>query len=171
MDIFFSSLMNFFSSLYHSAFFVAIKFFLGIYVAVLVADIILILVLKGLGADIRQAIKGMKMPVVTKSKMQRRWMKIKSRLESDNVSQYKVAILEADSVIDKVLSDMGYAGKNMSERLEKLKPAQIPDYEGIKNAHQIRNRIIHEVDFSVGKKQAEETIEIYESLLRNLELL
>ncbi len=156
---------------YQSGFFLFIKFFLGIYAAVLIADVVLILILKGLGADIRQAIKGMKMPAVPKSKMRKRWTKIRRRLESDNAFQYKAAVLEADSMIDKVLSDMGYAGKNMSERLEKIKPAQIHNYEDLKNAHQIRNRIIHEADFSIDKKQTEEIVEIYESLLENLELL
>ncbi len=159
------------ASFYHSSFFAVIKFLLGIYVAVLFVDIALIVILRGVGYDIRIMLKGMDMPAVSKSKMQKKWAKIKERLESDNVSQYKVAILEADIVIDKILSDMRYPGENLTERLEKIKPAQLPGYEDLKSAHNIRNRIIHEADFSVDKKRAEEIIEIYENLLKNFELL
>lgn len=144
---------------------------MGIYVTVLIVDIILLLILKGLGADIRKSIKGMKMPAISKGRMQKKWSKIKEKLASGNVSQYKVAILEADVVIDKVLSDMGFGGKNVSERLEKIKPVQLYNYEEIKRAHLVRNRIIHEADFEVDKKQAEEILDIFESLLKHLELL
>lgn len=171
MDIFSSSLINFFSGFYHSAFFVVIKFFMVIYITVLFADIVLILMLKGLGADIRQAIKGMKMPTVSKSKMQKKWAKIKGRLESENVSQYKVAIIEADSIIDDVIAKIGYVGKNMTERLDKIKPGQLENLEEIRNIHQIRNRIIHEADFSVDRKIAQQAIEVCEDLLKHLELL
>lgn len=159
-----------FANFYGSAFFSAVKFFLGIYIAILIVDIILILIFKGLGADIRKAIKGMKMPAIPKGRMQKKWAKIKDKLASGNVSQYKVAILEADVVIDKVLSDMGFGGKNVSERLEKIKPIQLYNYEEIKKAHLVRNRIIHEADFEIDKKQAEEVLEIFESLLKHLEL-
>lgn len=171
MDIFLNNLINFFSGFYHSAFFSVIKFIAGIYAAVLFVDIVLIVILRGVGYDVRIMLKGMDMPAVSKSKMQKKWAKIKERLKSGNPSQYKVAILEADIVIDKVLSDMRYPGENLTERLEKIKPAQLPGYEDLKNAHEIRNRIIHEADFSVDREKAKEIIEVYEKLLENFELL
>jgi reverse gyrase len=159
------------TSFYHSTFFFVVRFFLGIYVAVLFVDLVLIIFLKGFGSDLRVIVKGMDMPVSSKNVMLKKWNKIKSRLQGENVSQYKVAILEADLFVDKVLSDMGYKGKNLSERMEKINPIQLHNYEELKNVHQIRNRIIHEADFSLNKKQAEEAVGIYEALLKNLELL
>ncbi len=158
-------------NLYNSSFFSVIKFLLGIYVAVLFVDIVLIVILRGIGYDIRIMLKGMDMPAVSKNKMRKRWAKIKERLESENPSQYKVAILEADIAIDKILSDMRYPGENLTERLEKIQPAQLPGYEDLKNAHNIRNQIIHEADFAVDKKRAKEIIAVYERLLENFELL
>ena len=156
---------------YHSSFFSGIKFLLVIYVTVLLVDIVLTLILKGLGADIRQSIKGIKMPTTSPRSMRKKWDKIKARLGSENISQYKVAILEADSVIDDIIAKIGYEGKNMTEKLDLIKPGQLENLEEIRNAHQIRNRIIHEADFHVDKKMAEETIGVYEKLLKHLELL
>jgi len=158
-------------SFYQSPSFLVIKFLLGIYVSVLFVDIVLILILKGLGRDVRTMLKGMDMPAVSKGKMQKEWQKIRDRLESGNPSQYKVAILEADIIADKILFGIGYKGKNMTERLEKVKPGQLDNLEKLINVHQIRNRIIHEKDFAIDKKAAEENIEVYENLLRSLELL
>ncbi|MCX6765706.1 MAG: hypothetical protein NT136_01975 [Candidatus Moranbacteria bacterium] len=156
---------------YHSAFFVVIKFILGVYVAVLVIDIVLIMILKGFGADVRTMLKGMDFPAVPKSQMRKKWAKIRKRLESDNVSQYKVAIIEADSIADKILAGIGFRGKNMTERLEAATPAQLDNLEDIRHAHQIRNRVIQEASFSIDKETAEQVIEVYEKLLKNLELL
>lgn len=160
-----------FSGFYNSPFFYVVKIILGIYIAVLFVNIVLIIILKGLGANIRMMLKGMEMPAMPKGRIKKRWEKIKKRLETENISQYKAAILEADNIADKLIEKIGYKGKNMAERLEQIRPGQLYKLEELKKAHQIRNQIIHEADFKVDKKTAEEIIGIYEGLLKNLELL
>ena len=160
-----------FSSFYHSAFFVTVKFIIGIYVVVLLADITLIVILRGFGADFRTILKGASVPAISKSAMEKKWMKIKDRLETGNNSYYKAAVLEADAIVDKIIMNMGFPGKSLTERLEKIRPAQIPNYDKIKEAHLVRNKIIHERDFSLDKKQTQELLEIYEKFLRSFELL
>jgi hypothetical protein len=167
----FGQILEGLKSFYHSSFFSGLKFVLVIYITVLLVDIVLALILKGLGADIRQSIKGIKMPTISPSRMKKKWGKIKARLESENVSQYKVAIIEADGIIEDVIAKIGYAGKNMTERLDLINPGQLENLEEIRRAHQVRNRIIHEADFPVDKKMAEEIIGTYEKLLKHLELL
>jgi hypothetical protein len=156
---------------YNSGTFSVIKFFLAVYITILFVDVVLLLILRGLGADIRKTIKGITMPAMPGRLMKNKWLKIRSRLESPEASQWKAAILEADALIDKVLASMGYAGKNLTERLEKIKPVQLPDYEGLKKAHQIRNKIVQDKEFFVEKEKAEEILEIYAGILRNLEIL
>ncbi len=157
--------------IYYSPFFTVVKFFLVIYITVLLVDIILILVLRGVGADLRTAIKGMDMPADSKTKALKKWQSIKNRLESDNISQYKAAILEADRIVDDILSKVGYKGNNLAERLEQVNPGQLENMERLKKAHKIRNRIIYEKDFSIDKKTAGETLEIYENLLKELDYI
>jgi glycerol dehydrogenase-like iron-containing ADH family enzyme len=103
--------------------------------------------------------------------MLKRWMKIKKRLESDNPSQYKVAILEADKLADEILVYMAYKGANMTERLEEAKVEQLEDKEALIRAHKIRNQIIHQSDFPVDKELAEGTIAIYEKFLHHFEFI
>jgi hypothetical protein len=156
---------------YDSAFFGVIKFILIVYTIVLVIDIVLVIILKGFGEDIRVLLKGMNVPAVPKGRMMKKWNAIREHLETDNVSQFKVAVLEADNLIDRILEKMGYKGKNMSERLDKIKPGQLEYLEEIREAHKIRNQIIHEKDFMINRKKTEEVLATYEKLLRNLEFL
>jgi len=162
---------NMFVWIYNSALFDFVKFFLIVYTLVLVADLILILMLKGVGSDIRKGLRGMDMPVVSKSKMEKKWDKIKARLKSENVSQYKVAILEADSIVNDILSRVGYEGGNITEKLEKLNLGQLDYMEELLEAHQTRNGIIHNEDFSVDEDLAKKTVAVYEKFLRYLEFI
>ena len=89
-------------------------------------------------------------------------MKLKSKNESD----YKVAIIEADNIIDDLIARMNYAGENMTERLDNITPGQIENIEDLRKAHDTRNRIIHDESFVLTKKEAEKTLGYYEDFLR-----
>ena len=160
------------SNFYHSGTFGFIKFILGIYLLVLIVDIILIIILREPLKDLRTAIKGTEFPLVRKSKMQRRWEKVVARLKSDNPSQYKAAILEADNIADEILAGIGYKGKNMSEKMDQVKPAHLDNLsDDLRRTHEIRNRIIREKEFTLSREETEEIIGVYEKFLRNLEFV
>ena len=137
----------------------------------MLVDIILLLILRGVGADVRQAIKGMDMPAVPKNKALKEWQGIKNRLKGENISQYKAAVLEADRIANDILSKVGYKGENLAERLEQVKQGQLENIEDLKSAHKIRNRIIYERDFAIDKETAKGVVEIYENLLKELDYI
>lgn len=166
-DVIINWLVNFFNS----PFMFAVKIFFAIYLLVLIVDIILLLILRGVKGDVRIGLKGVNMPITSSGKMQKRWSRVLKRMESDNLSQHKVAIIEADSIADDILKGIGYEGDNMTERLMHIKPEQLDGLEELKNAHAIRNRIVHETDFQIDHKSAHEVLNIYENFLRYLEFL
>lgn len=167
----FYAITNWLGTFYRSEPFAFIKLLLGIYAFVLIVDLALLLALRGTGSDIRTLIKGINMPATSKNKMQKEWQSIKKRLETENVSQFKVAILEADIMTDKILAKMGFAGKNLTERLENIQPGQLVNYEDLKKAHATRNAIIHEKNYAIDRQRAEETLAVYEKVLRYFELI
>lgn len=171
-DSLFGSLYLMWESFLHSPVFLFIKIFLMIYVLILIVNIVLMLAMKGVGGDFRKGLRGMDIPLTSKSKMQKQWEKVLERLKTGNMSQYKVAIIEADAIADKFLAGIGYEGANMSERLAQIRPEQLDYYtDELNRVHQIRNRVVHEADFVVSKELAEETIAVYEKFLRYLEFL
>jgi hypothetical protein len=157
---------------YNSPLVFVIKVFFGIYLFVLIANVIMLLILRDVPYQLRVGLKGMSVPLVTKRKMGKRWSEITDRLKNNDVSQYKVAIIEADAIADEMLSDLGYRGSNMMEKLDQVGTAHLDDHlEALKSAHQFRNRIVHEPDLEVDERLTKAIIGVYENFLRYLELL
>ncbi len=154
-----------------SGFFTVVKFILAIYVLVLFADIVLLLFFRGLGKDLRKMLRGADLPPLAKNKFELQWNKIRDRLKSKNQSQYKAAVLEADSVVDEMLKKIGYSGKDMSERLESANVGQIENLEELKKSHQVRNRIVYEKNFSLDLDSAKDVIKSYEDFLKFIDIL
>ena len=170
MNTLFDTMTNVFATANDSTFFFIVKIIIAIYVSILIADIVLIIILEGFGADLRKAFKGVDLPV-SKRKYAYRWQQIEKRLESENPSHYKVAVLEADRFADEVLQHVGYEGSNMGERLASLTPAQFVRIEDLKEAHAIRNKIVHEEDFTLERDEARRILAIYEDFFKDVELV
>lgn len=105
-----------------------------------------------------------------KKKMVRAWEKSKKRLETKIPSEYKLAVIEADSFFNDVLERMGYPGESLGERLKKVPEGVFPNLDDIWQAHKIRNDIVHDPNYSLTQKTAEEVLRIYEEALKNLEI-
>jgi hypothetical protein len=83
--------------------------------------------------------------------------------ESDNPNDWKLAIIEADIILDNLLKQKGYAGSSLGERLKSISPTQLESLNDAWEAHKIRNRIAHDgADFVLTKKIARETIARYQ---------
>lgn len=153
-----------------SPFFLTLKFLLAIYVTVLFADIVMLLILRGFG-DVRTTFKGANIPLMSAKKTRKKWNKIESRLESGNYSEYKLAIIEADKIVDKIFSSMNLKGKDMVERIENLKPDQLEGDEELKETHKIRNKIINDPSFNVEKGEVKRILDVYAKFLIDNEFM
>ncbi len=158
-------------SFWNSGFFAFIKFLIGVYVIVLFLDIVLLLMVRGLSGDIQKTIKGTDMPLTSRKKMRKIWSKIERRLETDDPSQFKLAVLEADNLADEIMIKIGYAGKNMSERLEELKRQNVDNFDDLTEAHQIRNKIIRDKNFVLIKQDAQKILQSYRKFLEDFEII
>ncbi|MEY2665686.1 MAG: hypothetical protein RLZZ480_791 [Candidatus Parcubacteria bacterium] len=83
-------------------------------------------------------------------------------IDSDNPNDWKLAIIEADIILDDLLKQRGYAGSSLGERLKSISPTSLASLSDAWEAHKVRNRIAHEgADFVLTKRIAEETISRY----------
>jgi len=99
------------------------------------------------------------------------WAKITRRLDAGLESEYKLAIIEADSVLDDILKKMGFAGETLGERLEKLSSASLSNIEEIREAHKTRNNIVHDPNYRLSLDEARKLISTYEKALVDLQAL
>lgn len=108
-------------------------------------------------------------PYGTKS-LEKSWNKIKTRLETGLESEFKLAIIEADSMLDDVLKKLGYPGESLGERLKKISSAVIPNISEIYEAHQVRNNIVHDPDYKLFLDDAQKTLSAFERCFQDLQI-
>lgn len=92
---------------------------------------------------------------------------VHAHIDSENPTDWKLAIIEADIVLDQTLKDRGYAGTSLGERLRNITPKQLASIDDAWDAHRVRNKIAHEgADFVLTKRIAEDTIARYMNVFR-----
>ncbi len=101
-----------------------------------------------------------------------RWNEIKRHLDGDNPIEWKMAIIEADSLIDDIMKRIGYEGKTLAERLKTIESSDFENLQNIWEAHKIRNRIVHEPGkMELDRATAQGAVEKYEKALKELKYL
>lgn len=171
IDFIIATIVQITSSFLGSGFFLFVKFIIAIYVSVLFVDLVLLLMVRGVTGDIRNTLKGAPMPLLPKKKIQQKWIAIEDRIKLNNIQQNKAAILEADELVDGILLNIGYKGNNMKERLASADSSQIEELDLLIEAHEIRNKIIHDNSFHLDKEEVARVMNIYREFLDNLEII
>ncbi len=102
------------------------------------------------------------------SKLVKEWKKINKKLESELESEYKLAVIEADVLLDEVLSRMGHTEETIEEKLKATTSAELYNIEEVKKARKTRNGIVYDPDYSLTLDKAKETLKVYEEAFKNL---
>ncbi len=98
-----------------------------------------------------------------------RWARVEEYMTSLNSSDWKIAILEADNILDQVVERMGYQGASLGERMKKIEASDFPYLEEAWTAHKTRNSIAHKgTDYDINRSEAEQTINIYYRIFKEL---
>jgi hypothetical protein len=98
-----------------------------------------------------------------------RWHYVLNLVESLNPSDWRVAVIEADSMLEEFLRDKNLTGETLNDL---LKDAQGSGYQYVEDAwkaHVIRNQIAHEgSDFAFNQNEARRAIKMYENFFEEL---
>jgi hypothetical protein len=87
-------------------------------------------------------------------KLYQQWQKLKQKLDTGLESDYKLAVIEADSTLDGILKKEGYVGETLGEKLEKVDAVVLPNMSDVSEAHLTRNNIVHNPDFRLTLEEA-----------------
>lgn len=85
------------------------------------------------------------------------WAKIEKRLDSGDEAEYKLAIIEADGMLEEILKRLGISGQTLSDRLLNVTPTIIPNLDDIIKANQTRDSIVHDPNFKFSLSEAQKT--------------
>jgi len=100
----------------------------------------------------------------------KKWIKIKQRLWSNKEDEYKLAIIEADSLLGDVLEKMGYKGETMTEKLKQIDSIILNNIEQLKEIRKIRNNIVYDPDYKVSLELAKKILAVYEKSFQELDV-
>ncbi len=73
-----------------------------------------------------------------------RWNHIRELIESGVESDWRQAIIEADIMLDDLLTQLGYQGASLGEKLRAVDPARFRTLDEAWDAHKVRNQIAHQ---------------------------
>ena len=84
-----------------------------------------------------------------------RWTKVLHHLFSTSLSDWKLAIIEADSMLDTLMDQLGFKGENLGEKLKSTDRDKFRNLTAAWEVHTIRNRIAHEgLSFEISHHEA-----------------
>ena len=102
-------------------------------------------------------------------KRKKDWKKIRNRLNKALESEYKLAVIEADNMLNDILKKMSYKGDSLGEKLEGSKIIIFSNVEEIKQAHRVRSDIVHDPNYNLSLDKAKEVLDVFEKACRELE--
>lgn len=103
---------------------------------------------------------------LNKTEYQKHWQeKVLTCLK--NADDYKLAIIEADKLMDKVFKEYNLRGQTMGERLVSAGKF-LSNKDAVWQVHKLRNSLIHEVDVEINLDQTKRALVVFAQALRDL---
>ena len=99
-----------------------------------------------------------------------RWKKIVDLMQYKKEMNCKLAIIEADKLLDYVLKEMYFNGQTMAERL-KLATYKFPKLKQVWWAHKVRNHIVHDTNYIVKYGETKRVLILFKRALKELGVL
>ena len=99
------------------------------------------------------------------------WLRVLKHLESENPAEWKLAILEADKMLDELVKTLQPHGENLGERLKSIEPSDFDTLQDAWEAHKVRNQIAHEANFTLTKHQTLQTIGRFRRVFEEFEFI
>lgn len=129
------------------------------------AVVVLVRNVNRIRAEERKALYPVKVEEAPEQVLNRKWGRVIDHLESDNPSDWKLAIIEADIMLDEMLTALGYKGDSIGDKLKQVERSDFTSVEKAWEAHKIRNQIAHQgADFTMTKPEAVRVIELYKDV-------
>lgn len=101
-----------------------------------------------------------------------RWHYILTLIESSNESDWRVAIIEADTMLEELLREKGYSGENMSDLLESARESGYATIQNAWDAHLVRNQIAHQgSDFPLSQVEGRRVIKMYQNFFEEARII
>lgn len=119
---------------------------------------------------IRGAVRRPELYNMSRESIKKHWAQIEELSEQNDDTSWKLAVMEADKLLDHSLKSMAIPGMNMGERLRFI-AHRYPKINNTWRAHKIRNDIAHQAAYRLSRGEAKSAIKDFKSALEEIGVL
>lgn len=106
------------------------------------------------------------------SKTQLRWNRVVEQAYSDNEQNWRLAILEADIMLNELLDVLGYKGETMADKMKSVERADFNSIDQAWEAHRVRNQVAHQgSERLLNQREVHRVIGLYQSVFREFKFV
>lgn len=109
--------------------------------------------------------------VLPKEEVKESWEHIRELANSSSPSDWNMAVLRADALLDDILQHLNYEGTTLAERLKIVDPTKLPSLDNVWSAHRLRNAIAHDPLEQHTRESLVHALRSYEQALRELGMM
>lgn len=96
---------------------------------------------------------------------QNRWAELLTKVKTND--GMAIAVIDADKLVDEALKKRHFRGKTMGERLVSAQRT-LSDNDAVWFAHKLRNRLVHESNVRLRKRDVQKALAGFRQALRDL---
>ena len=101
-----------------------------------------------------------------------RWERIITHLNSPNSAEWRLAIMDADIMLEDLLRKQAYHGESIGDLLKEVEPSDMRSLDAAWEAHKVRNRIAHDgASFELNEREAKRVIGLYEQVFKEFSII
>ncbi len=101
-----------------------------------------------------------------------KWLRVLAHANSGNPPEWRLAIMEADIMLDELLRGRGYPGDSIGDMLKTIDPSDMLTLQAAWEAHLVRNRIAHSgADFQLNERETKRVVALFESVFKEAQII
>ncbi len=98
---------------------------------------------------------------------QLRWNRVLEHAASEDEHQWRLAILEADIMLNELLDTQGYKGETIAEKMKQVSRTNFNSIDDAWEAHRMRNKVAHEgADLHIDERTKNHVINLYQRVFK-----
>ena len=101
-----------------------------------------------------------------------KWQRIVDFVNTDNPTEWRHAVIEADVMLEELLRTLGYQGDSVGELLKAIDKSDFLSLDAAWEAHKVRNSIAHAGgDFQLNERETRRTISLFETVFQEFKII
>lgn len=103
---------------------------------------------------------------------QLRWRRVLEHAQSEDEHKWRLAILEADIMLNELLDLQGYKGETMADKMKMVSRSSFNSIDDAWEAHRTRNKIAHEgAEYVLSEREKNHVMNLYERVFKEFNFI